>query len=192
MPALRVQTPQVFGFASIALDEHGVVIAGAQSVQSGQLFGRALPLPCNDIVQALTFMLKPLPPTEAGAARTNFTFTVKVDFGVAEGTWLDMIGKVLFRQIGSLLQSRIEAIIAKFDTSPYAQRVHQNPDFYNYLDAVVQEYLSRREAAPPADGAFDFPLPVAARRPPETPGVDPPAPAAPAPPQTGGCRQWEL
>ena len=75
----------MFAFASVALEEHGVFIAGTRSVDC-EWFGVSFPKPCNKAVKAVTFMLKPLQPGESGKPRTNFTFLLKIEVGAPEGS----------------------------------------------------------------------------------------------------------
>jgi len=111
----------------------------------------------------VTFMLRPLPASESGTPRTNVTFLLKIDAAAPEGSWLDWGIQFMVRQIGSLLQSKVEKIVANFDGSVYAQRVKDNPKFYGYIDSIVKDYLERtanpHSEIPANDDTFEFILP---------------------------------
>jgi hypothetical protein len=153
-----------FAFLSVALEEHGVLVGGTSCVDR-EWFGVSFPEPSYKGAKAVTITLKPLPPSKSGKPRTHTTFMVKIRINGAEGSWLDWAIGFGARRIGTLLQSRIEGVVANFANTEYAKRMKDNPKFYGYVDAVIQDYLNRtanpHSEAPTNDESFEFPMPPA-------------------------------
>ena len=137
----------MFAFASVALEEHGVLIGGTSCVDR-EWFGVSFPEPSYKGAKAVTITLKPLPPSKSGKPRTHTTFMVKIRINGAEGSWLDWAIGMAARRIGTLLQSKIEGIVKNWANTEYAKRMKDNPKFYGYVDEVIQDYLNRHANEP--------------------------------------------
>eukprot|EP00928_Gymnodinium_smaydae_P087460 TRINITY_DN7171_c0_g1_i3.p1 TRINITY_DN7171_c0_g1~~TRINITY_DN7171_c0_g1_i3.p1 ORF type:complete len:524 (+),score=119.77 TRINITY_DN7171_c0_g1_i3:110-1681(+) len=126
-----------YAFGSVALEERGVIVGGAQAITDAtHWWGYELPAhrdPRVD-VKLSAFILKP-----EGATRTKLTLVLRVDVPPMP-RFLDGLVEFLVRKALAQLVDRWVDICGRFSSTPYAARVRDNPRVYNYVREVLREH----------------------------------------------------
>eukprot|EP00920_Eleutheroschizon_duboscqi_P016228 GHVT01038256.1.p1 GENE.GHVT01038256.1~~GHVT01038256.1.p1 ORF type:complete len:894 (-),score=235.97 GHVT01038256.1:229-2637(-) len=146
-PVLGQKESIMFALGVNALEECGCVM----------IFGRSPP------EDSTSFMGEPLPPIKAKPSRIQSTDLAFLLYPISEGktTTLELYGNFvhgmrfipvrvvtfLVKKIVRSMYVDIAKLAQKFDQSPYAARVAENPELYAWMEQLITNFVNSEEAS---------------------------------------------